>query len=50
MAACTGVSVPTLITSGEVDWQMPTRYGLAVGSGIDHEPVRPLEMADEWNA
>ena len=55
------ISVPTLITSGEVDWQVPTRYGLEVqrripgstlhlftGPAASH--IAFVEMADEWNA
>jgi len=54
------IRVPTLITSGEVDWQVPTRYGLQVqeriagatmhifrGSHSSH--IAFHEMADEWN-
>ena len=55
------VEAPTLITSGEVDWQVPTRYGLAVqrrmpGStmhvfgGPHSSHIAFHEMADEWNA
>ena len=55
------IAVPTLITSGEVDWQVPTRYGLAVqeripGStmqvfrGPESSHIAFYEMADEWNA
>jgi pimeloyl-ACP methyl ester carboxylesterase len=29
-----GIRVPTLITSGEVDWQVPMRYGLEVSERI----------------
>jgi pimeloyl-ACP methyl ester carboxylesterase len=54
------IGVPTMITSGEVDWQVPTRYGLAVqerilGStihvfrGPDSSHIAFYEMADEWN-
>ena len=54
------ISAPTLITSGEMDWQVPTRYGLEVqwwmpGSRM-HVFEGPfsshcafIEMADEWN-
>ena len=55
------ISVPTLITSGEVDWQVPTRYGLEVQRHITHSTIHVftgpasshiafVEMADEWNA
>ena len=55
------VEVPTLITSGEVDWQVPTRYGLAVQSAIPGSTMHVFrgphsshiafhEMVDEWNA
>ena len=55
------VEASTLITSGEVDWQVPTRYGLAVqrcmpGStmhvfgGPHSSHIAFHEMADEWNA
>lgn len=55
-----GISVPTLITSGEVDWQVPTRYGLAVQRRIPGATMHVFtgphashiafhEMADEWN-
>ena len=55
------ISVPTLITSGDVDWQVPTRYGLEVqrripGStmhvftGPHSSHIAFYEMADEWNA
>ena len=54
------IKVPTLITSGEVDWQVPTRYGLEVqalipGStmhvfrGPNSSHIAFYEMADEWN-
>ena len=55
-----GVKVPTLVTSGQMDWQVPTRYGLAVqeripgsamhvfrGPGSSH--IAFHEMAGEWN-
>lgn len=55
------VAVPTLVTSGEVDWQVPARYGRDVHSRIKdaefHMFMGPQsshiafhEMADEWNA
>lgn len=55
------ISVPTLITSGEVDWQVPTRYGLDVQARIPGSTMHVfrgpasshiafVEMADEWNA
>lgn len=55
------IEVPTLITSGEVDWQVPTRYGLAVQSAIPGSTMHVFrgphsshiafhEMVDEWNA
>lgn len=54
------IEVPTLITSGEVDWQVPTRYGLEVqaripGStmhlfrGLAASHIAFYEMADQWN-
>lgn len=54
------ISVPTLITSGEVDWQVPTRYGLEVQQHIPGATMHVFtgphsshiafhEMADEWN-
>lgn len=55
------ISVPTLITSGEVDWQVPTRYGLEVQRRITDSKIHVftgpasshiafVEMADDWNA
>lgn len=55
------ITVPTLITSGEVDWQVPTRYGLDVQQRIPGSTMHVFtgphsshiafhEMADEWNA
>ncbi|MDE0374780.1 MAG: alpha/beta fold hydrolase [bacterium] len=55
------IRVPTLITSGEVDWQVPTRYGLEVQRRIPGSTMHVFtgpasshiafyEMADEWNA
>ena len=54
------IDVPTLITSGEVDWQVPTRYGLQVQERIRGATMHIFrgphsshiafhEMADEWN-
>lgn len=54
------ISVPTLITSGEVDWQVPTRYGIEVhrripGSelhvfnGAHSSHIAFSEMTEEWN-
>jgi len=54
------IQVPTLITSGEMDWQIPTRYGREVQQRISgsvmHVLTGPysshmafLEMADEFN-
>jgi pimeloyl-ACP methyl ester carboxylesterase len=54
------ISVPTLITSGEVDWQVPTRYGrevqrripgseLHVFTGPRSSHIAFSEMPDEWN-
>jgi pimeloyl-ACP methyl ester carboxylesterase len=54
------ISVPTLITSGEVDWQVPTRYGRAVHERIPGSELHVFagphsshiafsEMSDEWN-
>ena len=54
------IRVPTLITSGEVDWQVPTRYGLQVQDRIPGAAMHVFrgpqsshiafhEMADEWN-
>lgn len=55
------IRVPTLITSGAVDWQVPTRYGLEVQERIPGSTMHIFngphsshiafhEMADEWNA
>ena len=55
------IEVPTLITSGEVDWQVPTRYGLEVQQAIGGAALHVFrgphsshiafhEMASEWNA
>ena len=55
------IEVPTLITSGEVDWQVPTRYGLDVQRAIPGSTMHVFrgphsshiafhEMVDEWNA
>ena len=55
------IAVPTLITSGEVDWQVPTRYGLDVQRAIPGSTMHVFrgphashiafhEMVDEWNA
>lgn len=55
------IKAPTLITSGEMDWQVPTRYGLEVknlipGSGIhvfrgpNSSHIAFYEMSEEWNA
>ena len=55
------IAVPTLITSGEVDWQVPTRYGLEVQAAIAGAVLHVFrgphsshiafhEMAAEWNA
>jgi len=55
------IEVPTLITSGEVDWQVPTRYGLEVQRAIEGSTMHVFrgphsshiafhEMVDEWNA
>lgn len=55
------ITVPTLITSGEVDWQVPTRYGLEVQRRIPGSTLHVFrgphashiafhEMAEEWNA
>jgi pimeloyl-ACP methyl ester carboxylesterase len=54
------IAVPTLVTSGEVDWQVPARYGREVHRRIPgaefHLFTGPLsshiafsEMPDEWN-
>jgi len=55
------IEVPTLITSGEVDWQVPTRYGLDVQRAIPGSTMHVFrgphashiafhEMVGEWNA
>ena len=55
------ITVPTLITSGEVDWQVPTRYGLEVQEAMPGSTMHVFrgphsshiafhEMVDEWNA
>lgn len=54
------IEVATLITSGEVDWQVPTRYGLEVQNRIPGSTMHVFrgpqsshiafhEMSDEWN-
>ena len=54
-------AVPTLITSGEMDHQVPTRYGRQVHSRIPHSFMHVFtgprsshiafhEMPEEWNA
>jgi pimeloyl-ACP methyl ester carboxylesterase len=54
------IRAPTLITSGEVDWQVPTRYGrdvhmripgsaLHVFTGPYSSHMAFVEMADEFN-
>jgi pimeloyl-ACP methyl ester carboxylesterase len=54
------IAVPTLITSGEMDWQVPTRYGLEVQRRIPGSTLHVFrgpssshiafhEMADAWN-
>ena len=54
------IAAPTLITSGEMDWQVPTRYGLDVQRkipgatmhvfrGPNSSHIAFYEMADEWN-
>lgn len=55
------ITVPTLVTSGEVDWQVPARYGRDVHSrmknaefhmfkGPQSSHIAFHEMIDEWNA
>lgn len=55
------INVPTLITSGELDWQVPTRYGVEVGQKIAGSHLHLfkgprsshnlfMEMADEFEA
>lgn len=55
------IAAPTLVTSGEMDWQVPTRYGRQVAERIQgsrqHVFAGPysshmafVEMADEFNA
>ena len=55
------ISVPTLVTSGEVDWQVPARYGRDVHSRIKNAEFHMFrgpqsshiafhEMAEEWNS
>ncbi|MFM8970627.1 MAG: alpha/beta fold hydrolase [Actinomycetota bacterium] len=55
------ITVPTLVTSGEVDWQVPARYGRDVHSRIKNAEFHMFkgpqsshiafhEMIDEWNA
>lgn len=55
------IAVPTLITSGEVDWQVPTRYGRAVLERIPDAQLHVFtgprsshiafhEMTPEWNS
>ncbi|HSL73337.1 MAG TPA: alpha/beta hydrolase [Ilumatobacteraceae bacterium] len=54
------IAVPTLITSGEVDWQVPTRYGRLVHERIPQSDLHVFqgprsshiafhEMTEEWN-
>ena len=54
------IAVPTLITSGEMDWQVPIRYGIDVQQripdatmhvfrGPNSSHIAFYEMADEWN-
>lgn len=54
------IKVPTLISSGEMDWQVPARYGHEVNSKIKHADfllftgprsshIAFHEMPDEWN-
>lgn len=54
------ITVPTLVTSGEVDWQVPARYGRDVHSRIKNAEFHMFkgpqsshiafhEMADKWN-
>jgi pimeloyl-ACP methyl ester carboxylesterase len=54
------ITAPTLITSGELDWQIPTRYGLEVQWWISGSRLHVfegpfsshcafIEMADEFN-
>jgi len=54
------ITVPTLITSGEMDWQVPTRYGLEVQERIPGSTMHVFrgphsshiafhEMSEEWN-
>lgn len=55
------ITVPTLITSGEMDHQVPTRYGLEVHERIPRSQMHVFsgprsshiafhEMPQEWNA
>lgn len=55
------IKAPTLISSGEMDWQVPTRYGRLVQNEIKHADfllftgyqsshIAFHEMADEWNS
>jgi pimeloyl-ACP methyl ester carboxylesterase len=55
-----GIDVATLITSGEMDWQVPTRYGLEVQARIPGSTMHIFkgphsshiafhEMSGEWN-
>ena len=55
------ITIPTLITSGEVDHQVPTRYGREVQNRIPHSTLHVFggprsshiafhEMPEEWNA
>src|SRR6185295_11217035 len=54
------IAAPTLITSGELDWQIPRRYGLEVQWWIPESRLHVfegpfsshcafLELADEFN-
>ena len=54
------IDAPTLVTSGEMDWQVPTRYGLIVQNeipgaemhvfqGPNSSHIAFAEMTNEWN-
>jgi pimeloyl-ACP methyl ester carboxylesterase len=60
LARLGGIAAPTLITSGELDWQIPTRYGREVQSRLPGSRLHVfegplashcalLELADEFN-
>jgi len=54
------IKVPVVVTSGELDWQVPTRYGMEVHRAIPGSNMHVFtgpssshlafyEMSEEWN-